>query len=225
MVIHLSCSSFLVSVNLVSPALAEAMIPALLTSESVRVDLPWSTWAITDMLRMLCLRSMISRIWSTVKFTWKESSRLLYNIQDISTIAVQNIHKWESTILTHRKILQMLYKRSILSSVHKLLHVYNFHAFVYTIHFGQSVWDHDGSKLMWYALVSGDLGWEKVHIKYINKLVGSLFTSYSDKHRWRFTIYMDFNLLHGRRMSNWYTVFYHFDSHIVSFLVHLKLQN
>lgn len=40
MVIHLSCSSFLVSVNLVSPALADAMIPALLTKESVSVDLP-----------------------------------------------------------------------------------------------------------------------------------------------------------------------------------------
>ena len=40
MVIHLSCSSFLVSVNLVSPARLPAMIPALLTSESVKVDLP-----------------------------------------------------------------------------------------------------------------------------------------------------------------------------------------
>ena len=28
------------------------MIPAAATSESVRVDLPWSTWAITDMDRM-----------------------------------------------------------------------------------------------------------------------------------------------------------------------------
>ena len=42
-VIHLSCSSFLVSVNLVSPAFAPAIIPALLTRESVRVDFPWST--------------------------------------------------------------------------------------------------------------------------------------------------------------------------------------
>lgn len=69
MVMHLSCSSFLVSVNLVSPARAEAMIPALHTRESVRVDLPWSTWAITDMFLMLDFLSMISRIWSTVKFT------------------------------------------------------------------------------------------------------------------------------------------------------------
>ena len=43
MVMHLSCSSFLVSVALVSPALALAMIPALANNESVRVDLPWST--------------------------------------------------------------------------------------------------------------------------------------------------------------------------------------
>lgn len=43
----------LVSVNRISPALAPAMIPALETSESVRVDFPWSTWAITDMFRML----------------------------------------------------------------------------------------------------------------------------------------------------------------------------
>jgi hypothetical protein len=33
--------------------LAPAMIPALETSESVRVDFPWSTWAMTDMFRML----------------------------------------------------------------------------------------------------------------------------------------------------------------------------
>jgi len=43
MVIHLSCSSFLVSVMRVSPALADAMIPAFATRESVKVDLPWST--------------------------------------------------------------------------------------------------------------------------------------------------------------------------------------
>lgn len=40
MVMHLSCSSFLVSVNRVSPAFADAMIPALLTKESVSVDFP-----------------------------------------------------------------------------------------------------------------------------------------------------------------------------------------
>ena len=72
MVMHRSCSSFRVSVKRVSPALELAMIPALLTRESVRVDFPWSTWAITDMLRMFFLLSMIPRIWSTVKFTWKQ---------------------------------------------------------------------------------------------------------------------------------------------------------
>lgn len=40
MVMHLSCSSLRVSVNLVSPAREEAMIPAFDTRESVRVDLP-----------------------------------------------------------------------------------------------------------------------------------------------------------------------------------------
>lgn len=40
MVMHRSCSSFLVSVKRVSPARAEAMIPALHTRESVKVDLP-----------------------------------------------------------------------------------------------------------------------------------------------------------------------------------------
>lgn len=62
-VMQRSCSSFLVSVNLVSPAFADAIIPALLTKESVKVDFPWSTWAITDMLRMLFFLSMIPRIW------------------------------------------------------------------------------------------------------------------------------------------------------------------
>ena len=37
------------------------MMPALLTRESVSVDLPWSTWAITDILRMLDRLSMIAR--------------------------------------------------------------------------------------------------------------------------------------------------------------------
>jgi len=39
-VIQRSCSSLRVSVNLVSPALAPAMMPALDTRESVKVDLP-----------------------------------------------------------------------------------------------------------------------------------------------------------------------------------------
>ena len=69
MVMHLSCSSFLVSVARVSPALEAAMIPALATRESVRVDLPWSTWAITDMFLMFLFLSIHALTWSTVKFT------------------------------------------------------------------------------------------------------------------------------------------------------------
>ena len=72
MVIHLSCSSFLVSVALVSPALEAAMMPALATRESVRVDLPWSTWAITDMFLMFLFLSIHCLTWSTVKFTYKD---------------------------------------------------------------------------------------------------------------------------------------------------------
>ena len=69
-VMQRSCSSFRVSVNLVSPARDEAMMPALLTRESVSVDLPWSTCAITDMFLMFFFLSMISRISSIVKFTY-----------------------------------------------------------------------------------------------------------------------------------------------------------
>lgn len=75
MVMHRSCSSLRVSVNRVSPARAEAMMPALHTRESVSVDLPWSTWAITDMFLMLAFLSMMARIWSTVKFTLREEIR------------------------------------------------------------------------------------------------------------------------------------------------------
>lgn len=70
MVIHLSCSSLRVSVKRVSPARAFAMIPAFDTRESVNVDLPWSTWAMTDMFLMFFFLSIIPRISSTVKFTW-----------------------------------------------------------------------------------------------------------------------------------------------------------
>lgn len=69
MVMQRSCSSLRVSVKRVSPARADAMIPAFDTSESVKVDFPWSTCAITDMLRMLAFLSMMARTWSTVKFT------------------------------------------------------------------------------------------------------------------------------------------------------------
>jgi hypothetical protein len=51
--------TYRVSVNRMSPALEPAIIPALDTKESVRVDLPWSTWAMTDMLRMLVGRSLV----------------------------------------------------------------------------------------------------------------------------------------------------------------------
>lgn len=68
-VMQRSCSSLRVSVKRVSPARAEAMMPAFDTSESVKVDFPWSTCAITDMLRMLDFLSMMARIWSMVKFT------------------------------------------------------------------------------------------------------------------------------------------------------------
>jgi hypothetical protein len=51
--------TYRVSVNRMSPALEPAIIPALDTKESVRVDLPWSTCAMTDMLRMLVGRSLV----------------------------------------------------------------------------------------------------------------------------------------------------------------------
>ena len=50
-----SCSSWRVSVRRMSPAASTAMMPAAATSESVSVDLPWSTCAMTDMLRIWCL--------------------------------------------------------------------------------------------------------------------------------------------------------------------------
>lgn len=43
-VMQRSCSSLRMSVKRVSPAPAEAMMPALHTRESFSVDLPWSTW-------------------------------------------------------------------------------------------------------------------------------------------------------------------------------------
>ena len=74
MVMQRSCSSFLVSVNLASPAFAEAIIPALLTKESVSVDFPWSTWAITDMLRILCFLSMMERIYGKIRKGYEQST-------------------------------------------------------------------------------------------------------------------------------------------------------
>ena len=67
-----SLSSSLVSVNLVSPALELAMRPALAIRESVNVDLPWSTWAMTDILRILWRLSITLRILSIVRYlAWK----------------------------------------------------------------------------------------------------------------------------------------------------------
>ena len=51
------------------------MIPAAATSESVRVDLPWSTWAITDMDRMFFGFDWISWSWPMVKLTCSRQHR------------------------------------------------------------------------------------------------------------------------------------------------------
>jgi len=69
MVMPRSASSARLSVKRAEPAAAAEMMPAFCTKESVSVDLPWSTCAITDMLRMLDVKSMIARSWSTVKLT------------------------------------------------------------------------------------------------------------------------------------------------------------
>lgn len=86
MVMQRSCSSLRVSVKRVSPALAPAMIPAFDTKESVKVDLPWSTWAMTDMLRMFRFLSIIPRISSTVKFTYKRAKNKKINKHHSHTI-------------------------------------------------------------------------------------------------------------------------------------------
>jgi len=69
MVMQRSCSSWRVSVPRMSPAASMAMMPVAASSESVSVVLPWSTCAITDMLRMLFCLSMMPRSCSVVKFT------------------------------------------------------------------------------------------------------------------------------------------------------------
>jgi hypothetical protein len=69
MVMPRSASSARLSVKRAVPAACALMMPAFCTSESVSVDLPWSTCAITLMLRMLDVKSMHARSWSTVKFT------------------------------------------------------------------------------------------------------------------------------------------------------------
>ena len=82
MVTPRSCSSARVSVKRASPAAFAEIIPALQIKESVKVDLPWSTCAMTLMERMLSVLSMICRIWSTVKFGmvgWK----LLQNCSEL----------------------------------------------------------------------------------------------------------------------------------------------
>mmetsp|Transcript_23123 Transcript_23123/g.49247 ORF Transcript_23123/g.49247 Transcript_23123/m.49247 type:complete len:203 (+) Transcript_23123:718-1326(+) len=68
MVTPRSCSSARVSVKRASPAALAEMMPALQIRESVSVDFPWSTWAMTLMDRMSSVLSMMVRICSTVKF-------------------------------------------------------------------------------------------------------------------------------------------------------------
>ena len=64
-----TCSSWRVSVRRMSPAEASAMMPAAATSESVSVDLPWSTCAMTDIERMFRGLDWISCSWVRVKLT------------------------------------------------------------------------------------------------------------------------------------------------------------
>ena len=68
-VIPFSCSSFLVSMAHLSPAWWAEMNPARAKRESVKVVLPWSTCAITAMLRTFLGRSMAPLSCSMVKFT------------------------------------------------------------------------------------------------------------------------------------------------------------
>lgn len=85
-VMQRSCSSLRVSVKRVSPAFAPAMIPAFETSESVKVDLPWSTWAMTDILRMFRFLSIMPRISSTVKFTYEREK-------------IKKFHLWKNILI------------------------------------------------------------------------------------------------------------------------------
>ena len=73
-VMHRSCSSCRVSVRRMSPAASVEMMPAAATSESVSVLLPWSTCAMTDRLRMLCLRSICRLNSSTVNLSRNAST-------------------------------------------------------------------------------------------------------------------------------------------------------
>ena len=57
----LVCTSCLTeSFTYASPAFAAEMIPARCTRESVRVDLPWSTWAMTDILQKTLVRILVA---------------------------------------------------------------------------------------------------------------------------------------------------------------------
>ena len=71
MVIPLSCSSLRVSIAHLSPACSAEMTPALDKRESVRVVLPWSTWAMTEMFRICLGRDITPRTCSSVYFTCK----------------------------------------------------------------------------------------------------------------------------------------------------------
>jgi hypothetical protein len=57
------------------------------TRESVSVDFPWSTWAITDIFRMFLFLSIMTRISSTVKFTWKQSHKYAYNLLHCNSVS------------------------------------------------------------------------------------------------------------------------------------------
>ena len=52
-----------------------------LTRESVSVDFPWSTWAMTDIFRMLVFFSIIWRTSVIVKFTWNRNHPVKHQFQ------------------------------------------------------------------------------------------------------------------------------------------------
>ena len=78
------------------------MMPALLTRESVSVDLPWSTWAITDILRMLDRLSMIARTYKKIT----QHSVGTHQFQVCRTISQSEIETNEQ--LVARLLYQML---------------------------------------------------------------------------------------------------------------------
>ena len=67
-----------------------------LTKESVKVDLPWSTWAMTDMLRMFRFLSIKPRISSTVKLTygWQQHHIWKLNRKKKNFMLENSQHYW-----------------------------------------------------------------------------------------------------------------------------------